>query len=561
MPVTDPTEPASNWDFTPVFDLLRSSTHNGSSDTHGHNHSGAVPSPSESRQQPDVQTFSQSSRGLSRPQPDPHGLGDFGSLWDIINRDSNSFRTLESRQPTIPVPTGHQPYVQLRPPITILKRGHTDPNKSHTSSAPIPVPGTSKCNLTSRAATGTSLSSSRDPASKGSKQSSSTIKSYDTAPQATPETSLEEVNGIKNAPRTPEARGSNMYEGSKPKETLETISSEGSDEVDSDSHPTVFDRPYSWRPNHLAFTPGQLGTPDARHGRYETPPSSFDEKESTLKSENVKNFITTSAGIRVLPVDYKSATERRIGLMTKLLKDFPEYAQLVSRVGHSPKPTQNNVQSRPIHVFVDMSNIMVGFHDSVKVSRNIPISTRIRRLHMSFANFSLIMERGRPASKRVLVGSDQLPSINEAKTLGYEANILERVHKAKHATPRHTKFRKAPGNTTQHGNGGPETVNASNERWVEQGVDEILHLKILESLVDTDEPATIVLATGDAAVAEYSEGFMRMVERALQRGWTVELVSFSQVTSYSYRKKEFRDKWQDSFQLVELDSYVEELFE
>jgi hypothetical protein len=104
-------------------------------------------------------------------------------------------------------------------------------------------------------------------------------------------------------------------------------------------------------------------------------------------------------------------------------------------------------------------------------------------------------------------------------------------------------------------------VNASNERWVEQGVDEILHLKILESLLDTDEPATIVLATGDAAAAEYSEGFMRMVERALQRGWSVELVSFSQVTSYSYRKKEFRDKWRDSFQLVELDSYVEELFE
>lgn len=171
------------------------------------------------------------------------------------------------------------------------------------------------------------------------------------------------------------------------------------------------------------------------------------------------------------------------------------------------------------------------------------------------------MERGRPASKRVLVGSDQLPSIDEAKTLGYEANILERVHKAKHATPRHSKFRKAPGNTTQYGNGGPGTVNASNERWVEQGVDEILHLKILESLLDTDEPATMVLATGDAAVAEYSEGFMRMVERALQRGWAVELVSFSQVTSFSYRKKEFRDKWQDNFQLVELDSYVEELFE
>lgn len=206
---------------------------------------------------------------------------------------------------------------------------------------------------------------------------------------------------------------------------------------------------------------------------------------------------------------------------------------------------------------------MVGFHDSVKVSRDIPISTRIRRLHMSFANFSLIMERGRFATKRVLVGSDRLPSIEEAKSLGYEANILERVHKTKQATsrPLTLKPRKGLGHVSQQDSSGPETVSASNQRWVEQGVDEILHLKILESLLDTDEPATIVLATGDAAAAEYSEGFMRMVERALKRGWSVELVSFSQVTSNSYRKKEFRTKWRDRFRLVELDSYVEELFE
>lgn len=209
---------------------------------------------------------------------------------------------------------------------------------------------------------------------------------------------------------------------------------------------------------------------------------------------------------------------------------------------------------------------MVGFHDSVKVSRNIPISTRIRRLRMSFANFSLIMERGRSTTKRVLVGSDRLPSIVEAKILGYEANILDCVHKVKHTTPRPHKFRKFPGHASQQTNGGqtnggPETVDATNERWVEQGVDEILHLKILESLLDTEEPATIVLATGDAAAAEYSAGFMRMVERALQRGWAVELVSFSQVTSNSYRKKEFRAKWGNSFHLIELDSYVEELFD
>jgi len=79
--------------------------------------------------------------------------------------------------------------------------------------------------------------------------------------------------------------------------------------------------------------------------------------------------------------------------------------------------------------------------------------------------------------------------------------------------------------------------------------------------LDSDKPATIVLATGDAAVAEFSGGFMKMVERALQRGWIVELVSFAQGTSYAYRKKEFRAQWGDRFRLVELDPYVEELFE
>jgi hypothetical protein len=217
-----------------------------------------------------------------------------------------------------------------------------------------------------------------------------------------------------------------------------------------------------------------------------------------------------------------------------------------------------STDSDPHLILVQLTSlqIMVGFHDSVKVSRNIPIATRIRRLHMSFANFSLIMERDRSAAKRVLVGSDRLPSIEEAGKLGYEVNILDRVHKNKHTTPRASKFRKG----LQFASG-PETVSNPGNRWVEQGVDEILHLKILESLLDTDEPATIVLATGDAAEAEYSGGFMRMVERALQRGWTVELVSFSQVTSYAYRKKEFREKWGDRFRWIELDDYVEELFD
>lgn len=176
---------------------------------------------------------------------------------------------------------------------------------------------------------------------------------------------------------------------------------------------------------------------------------------------------------------------------------------------------------------------------------------------MSFFNFSLILERGRPALKRVLVGSDRLRSIYEAEELGYEANILDRV-KVKQ-TPRPSKFQKGPG--SQLASSGPEMAGATGNRWVEQGVDEILHLKMLESLLDTGVPATIVLATGDAAEAEYSGGFMRMVERALSRGWSVELVSFSRVTSKAYHRKEFREKWGRRFSIIDLDYYLEELFE
>ena len=213
---------------------------------------------------------------------------------------------------------------------------------------------------------------------------------------------------------------------------------------------------------------------------------------------------------------------------------------------------------------------MIGFHECIKRIRNIPITTRIRHIPLSFHNFSLVLERGRSVSKRVLVGSDRFPAIDEAKQLGYETNILERVHKAKEWTPRKKKFlngnanriRNGTGNYPQAQSSGSETNTGSTHgRWVEQGVDEILHLKILESLVDAKTPSTIILATGDAAEAEYSDGFMKMVERALQKGWTVELVSFTMTTSFAYKRKEFRSKWGSKFMSIELDDYVEHLLD
>ena len=196
------------------------------------------------------------------------------------------------------------------------------------------------------------------------------------------------------------------------------------------------------------------------------------------------------------------------------------------------------------------------------MARGLSISTRIRRQPLSFHNLSLILERGRPAAKRVLVGSDNYESIQEAKLIGYETNILDRVHKAKELTPRQKKYQSLNGaNTALSGqSSGSETgPTHAPEKWVEQAVDEILHLKILESVVDAKVPSTIVLATGDAAEAEYSGGFLKMVERALEKGWKVELVSFKHNTSGAYRKRDFRSKWGTAFKTVELDEFVEEL--
>ena len=277
----------------------------------------------------------------------------------------------------------------------------------------------------------------------------------------------------------------------------------------------------------------------------------------------------------ILPLDNLSAPARRQTMIHKLQTAFPherKYLQHTTLI--TPSLSTRNVDESGIHVFVDISNILIGFHEQLKSNRNLPPDQKVHRIPFNFPNFSLVLERGRPAAKRVLVGSDNFPHIERARDLGYETNILERVHKAKALKPStpsrhhhhhgnknshyHTSTGNTSGSDTAPGPFPSTAVALGPAKWVEQAVDEILHLKILESVVDSETPGgTMVLATGDAAIAEYSAGFLRMVERALKKGWTVELVSFSKGLSGLYRRGEFKRTWGPKFGIVELDGWAE----
>ncbi|KAF3202739.1 hypothetical protein TWF192_008833 [Orbilia oligospora] len=202
-----------------------------------------------------------------------------------------------------------------------------------------------------------------------------------------------------------------------------------------------------------------------------------------------------------------------------------------------------------VHVFVDYSNISIGFYDSVKkLLSDTKKSSRPPQIqHISFKTLSLILERGRPATKKVLVGSTQNNDLkSEAQDLNYEVSILQRV-------PRENQDSSATSKPSSRGYASePEQ---SRKRTGEQAVDEVLIMKILESLVDCC-PSTIVLATGDGNITQFSDGFYKAVERALEKGWNVELVAFKRTISKSWKKLVCPE-----FRIILLDGFLPDLLQ
>ncbi|KAK0113805.1 hypothetical protein ONS95_014054 [Cadophora gregata] len=266
----------------------------------------------------------------------------------------------------------------------------------------------------------------------------------------------------------------------------------------------------------------------------------------------------------VQPALTLTAKEQKLRLIRKLAEQFSAETRIskaLSRLG--------TTYPKGIHVFVDLSNIIIGFFNRLKFNRNIPLVARIKQPPFAFHSLAIILERGRKVARRVVVGSTisslynqtfKKPiHIDDAEKCNYEMNILERVSKPQQLTPMKKKHGTGSGYVTSGYSSASESASIR-LAMQEQAVDEILQMKILETLVDTESPSTIVLASGDAAEAEYSGGFLTNVERALRKGWQVEVVAWSQGLSYEYRRKEFLKRWESKFKVINLDDYAEEMF-
>ncbi|KAK1227077.1 hypothetical protein PQX77_009910 [Marasmius sp. AFHP31] len=321
---------------------------------------------------------------------------------------------------------------------------------------------------------------------------------------------------------------------------------------------------------------------------------------------------------------------------------------------------------RLIHVFIDHSNILIGLlnylkrhprqhpqHGAGSGGDNHPSSSSYSYpkppKHLSHSALTLILERGRPVSRRVLVTSSPLyQPMDSAELLGFEVRVFARVpdlgdgmdrdrenqrggqgqqqqqqqrpgiggHKrsvssgsftgvgggdAVTASPKKGGRRRAGSvntntntNTNTGGSNGPPAAarkrghqrgfsagagggtsteseqgqqlrngiaamlspstpggNGSNVstpggggriRYREQGVDELLQLKLHQALASIDgrppKGSTIVLATGDGNAGQFNEdGFLGSVRTALKRGWKVELYAWEGGLSRAWKRE------------------------
>ncbi|KAK7960624.1 hypothetical protein PG996_011269 [Apiospora saccharicola] len=256
------------------------------------------------------------------------------------------------------------------------------------------------------------------------------------------------------------------------------------------------------------------------------------------------------------------------------------------------KQLDERTPGREAHIFIDMSNIFIGFQEKCKEKRGIPKHQyfNVDAKDFLFRRLHHILARDRPVGKKALAGSvasagEQVsPPAHflEAQKLDYKTSMMLRVIKFDNNS---TGFR--PNNNTRGNPGGVTvspyygwTTSSSGDessdgsssvlcprtKLGEQGVDENLHLAMQSSILDAipgngtaQAPGVMVLATGDAKEAEFSEGFAYYAQKAMAMGWHVEVVSWKRCLSMIWKRAPFTDQFASQFRIIELDPFYEDM--
>lgn len=241
---------------------------------------------------------------------------------------------------------------------------------------------------------------------------------------------------------------------------------------------------------------------------------------------------------------------RKIQIATKLISTLNiQCASAQEIILKGVTQTRGNYSKDGIHVFIDASNIQLGFQDALKKNVGLTSDDYVSNTpSIIFECFSFILERGRPVNKREIVGSSingvRPEYFDDAEACGYRATAPEKVKKFR------TKRKWVDG----------RKMETQKEAFFEQLVDEFIHRQMSNSLLDAKEPGTMVLATGDANGAEYDDdGFLQYVERALKRGWKVEVVAWTRSMSNNWKKLKESSKYRDNLTIITLDEFREDL--
>jgi hypothetical protein len=318
----------------------------------------------------------------------------------------------------------------------------------------------------------------------------------------------------------------------------------------------------------------QLPVSLRRDGSYVTTDSIVQEQKLCIKAQ-FKSQVLDSIRDEAPIVDPTSTmTTAGVGYLSKEIKFMSLQRKL------SNKGILKNHDNREVHAFVDMSNIFIGFQDAAKLSNGHKKSARVRFSPFSFEHLAYILERDRPVAIRRLAGSvrDAYQQLHhpkhflEAASLGYDCHVLRQVEKIDTSNAFNDRLQMndgAPSDTATYWTttSGDESSDGPGSSHVlcprtklgEQGVDENLHLAMQDSLLDASTPGVMVLATGDAQPAEFSQGFAHYAIKALERGWNIEIVSWRRCLSSEWKKSPFKDKYAQQVRIIELNSFLHEL--